>query len=315
LLGLLILVGISAISCAAILIRLAEAPPFAIAAYRVTIAALLIVPYFALQRRRVPQPWPRGILIRTFPAGLFLALHFAFWIYSLTKTSVASSVILVSTTPIFVALFSVTVLRERLRGRLWLGMLCAMAGSVIIAGVDFSFSRTSLWGDVLALLGAIMASGYFLTGRAVRRSLDLARYSVVAYGGAAVLLLIVCAVSGTSLCGFPPETYLILLLLGVGPQLIGHTTFNWALKFLSPTLVALLVLGEPIGATLLAYFFLGEAVTPAKLTGLIVVGLGIAVASFPAPPRSSLFRSSTSPEEPGVKVDMLRENQYFPPES
>jgi drug/metabolite transporter (DMT)-like permease len=302
LLSLLVGVGIVAISCASLLIRLAEAPALTIATYRVTLATLMIAPYLALRELSAPRPWPRHLLLPTIASGIFLALHFVFWIQSLQMTSVASSVILVSTTPFFVAVFSLLWLRERLHRRLWLGIVCTVAGSIIIAGMDRYFSNESLRGDLLALMGALMAGGYLLTGRLVRRHLNLPRYIFVSYGTAAAALLVACRVTHTPLTGFSNSTYLFLGLLALVPQLIGHTTFNWTLGFLSPSLVAVLILGEPLGATLLAYLFLGEHVTESKFFGLCVVALGIVLASLPAP-MSHLNPISPSGKPRGRPVD------------
>ena len=300
LLSLLVGVGMVAISCASLLIRLAEAPALTIATYRVTLATLMIAPYLVVRELPAPRPWPRHLLLPTIASGIFLALHFVFWIHSLQMTSVASSVILVSTTPFFVAVFSLLWLRERLHRLLWIGIVCTVAGSVIIAGMDRHFSNESLRGDLLALLGALMAGGYLLTGRLVRRHLDLTRYIFASYGTAAAALLVACRVTHTPLTGFSNSTYLFLGLLALVPQLIGHTTFNWTLGFLTPSLVAVLILGEPLGASLLAYLFLGEHVSVNKFLGLCVVALGIVLASLPAPmadlkPRSPAGRPPCGP--------------------
>lgn len=316
----LVLTGITAISFASILIRLADAPSLAIAAYRVGIASLLISPYFSLRTTLNSRDWSllqksfrswfdtslrtenqplaghpsvrpevsKGedglmqkthcnvrILGATSLSGLFLALHFAFWIRSVQMTSIASSATLVSTTPLFVALFGHFCRGEQLPGRSWLGILLAIAGSSLIAGNDFHFSSEALCGDLLALAGALAASGYLLVGRFVRRTLDLGTYTLGAYGSAALLLLASNLYTATPLSGFSNQTYLVLILLAVIPQLIGHTTFNWTLGFLSPTTVAVLILGEPLGATLLAYLFFEEALSPLKALGFFVLSTGI----------------------------------------
>jgi drug/metabolite transporter (DMT)-like permease len=305
----LVVSGILAISCAALFIRLTHAPTLAIAAYRTALATLVMLPYAAYRDHRSPQTWSRRVAGQTSLAGLFLALHFVFWIQSLQMTSVASSVVLVSATPFFVALFSLIILREPLHRWLWMGIFCTVAGSIVIAGTDVTFSRENLKGDLLAVLGALMAAGYLLTGRVVQRHLCLAAYTAGAYGAAAAVLGVACLGTKTPLHGFSTQTYLMLVLLAMIPQLIGHTIFNWTLKFLPPTLVSLLILGEPIGATLLAYLLLGERVAPAKLMGLITVGLGIAMASMPAPSQLDLQDPATTPPDTGIKVDNPGENQ------
>ena len=274
-----ILTGIAAISCASIFIRLAEAPPVAIATYRVTLATMVIVPYYALTHRSKPFPWDWKLAVISMVSGAFLAFHFMFWISSLSLTSVASSATLVSTTPIFVALFSYFILKERPSRSLKLGVLCTVLGSAFLAGQDYSFSRTALLGDLLAILGAVMASGYLLAGRFVRERLNLAAYTLAAYGSAALTLLATSFLLSTPLSGFSGETYFFLALIALVPQLIGHTAFNWALRFLSPTRVSVLILGEPIGATALAYLVLGETLSAGKCLGLAVLASGILLSS------------------------------------
>lgn len=270
----LVLAGITAISFASILVRLADAPSLAIAAYRVGIAAIILVPYYTLKMPVVGY-WSGPILRKTLLAGFFLALHFAFWVRSVQLTSIASAATLVSTTPLFVALLDRFCFRHQLPRRSWPGILMVAAGSILLAENDFSFSTEALLGDLLALAGALAAAGYLLAGRSVRRSLDLAAYTLGAYGSAALFLLAFTLGTATPLVGFSPQTYLVFLLLAVVPQLIGHTTFNWTLGFLAPTTVAVLILGEPIGATLLAYCFFGETLSPLKALGLLILGMGI----------------------------------------
>ena len=279
----MVLVGIAAISVASILIRLAEAPAIAIAAYRVTIASLVLGPFYAVRRGTGRSTGGRRALPFILLAGAFLAFHFFLWIQSLSSTSVASSATLLGTTPLFTSLFSIMFLKERPGKQLVPGILCTLLGTGLIAGTDFSFSAEALKGDFLALGGALMASGYFLAGRVARRSADLCTYTFGAYGAAAVVLLVCAVLMGTPLAGFTPRTYLMLLLLALVPQLIGHTTFNWTLRFLSPATVAVLILGEPIGATLLALVVLDEAVPPMRGLGLAVLAAGILLSARAEP--------------------------------
>lgn len=279
----LILVGIASISCASILIRLADAPALSIAAYRVALATLIIVPFYARTGSPWRSEWSRKVFFTTALSGLFLALHFSFWIYSLRMTSIASAATLCNSTPLFVALFSFLWLKESPSGRLKLGILFTLAGSVFVAGTDFSFSRDAVLGDLLAVGGAVMAAGYFISGRIARRSLRLSAYAVVSYGTAAALLIPACHLFGARLSGFSNETYLFLVLLAVVPQVVGHTTFNWALKFIPPTTVSVLVLGEPIGASVLAYFIFGETISPQKGLGLLTLAAGILLSAQSVP--------------------------------
>jgi len=268
-------IGLTAISFASVLIKVCEAPPLIIAAYRLTLASIVLL-LFSLPRtlgefRRLDR---REILLSIL-AGFFLCFHFAFWITSLKYTSVASSVIFVTTNPIFVALASKFFLREELSGTLLLSILVAVLGGFVIGWGDWDGGRRGLYGDLLALLGAVAATGYLLVGRRVRQKMQLTAYITLVYGIAAVLLILLALVRGEVFFDYPPRTYLLFFLLALVPQLIGHTTLNWALKFFSATLVAVFILGEPIGATILAYFILGEPVHRSLLLGGALVLLGV----------------------------------------
>jgi drug/metabolite transporter (DMT)-like permease len=226
--------------------------------------------------------------------GIFLALHFATWITSLEYTSVASSVVLVSTSPLWVALLSPLVLRERPSRLVIFGMVVALIGGTLV-GFSEACSVTSrglicpvaselfqggasLW-NLLALSGAITAAGYLLVGRWLRPTISLMVYIFTVYGVAAVILLILAVFSGKPLAGFPPVTYLYLLILAAGPQLLGHTSFNYGLRYLSASFVSIALLGEPIGSTILALIVLGEIPGPLEVIGGVIILVGIYLAS------------------------------------
>ncbi len=267
--------GVASISFAAIFIKLCQAPALSIAAYRMAIAAVFFLLLTVFQRR----PVVRGLSNRqrrlVFLGGCFLALHFSLWISSLERTSVASSVVLVTTNPIFVAVGSVLFLRERVNGFLVAAILLTVGGAVVIGVHDFQVESTQLFGDILALLAAVGGSGYWLTGRTLRRHIDAIQYAVLVYGIAAILLIVIALLSGAPFTGFRRLDYLYFFLLALVPQIIGHTSINWALRFLSASFVAIAILGEPIGSTILAYFILGESVTLIKILGGAVIILGI----------------------------------------
>ena len=301
----LILVGIASISCASIFIRLADAPALSIAAYRVTLATLILAPFYARGRKPGSIEWNRKVFFTTVLSGIFLALHFSLWIYSLQMTSVASAATLCNSTPLFAALFSVLWLKETLSHRLKLGILFTLAGSVFVAGTDFSLSTRAVWGDLLAVGGAVMAAGYFISGRIARCSLRLPAYTVVSYGTAALLLIPACTLIGAELSGFSERTYLFLVLLAVVPQVVGHTTFNWALKFIPPTTVSVLILGEPIGATILAYFVFDETVSLRKGVGLLILAAGILLSAGTVPGNGGSGRTDAKGSEDGFEGPAL----------
>jgi drug/metabolite transporter (DMT)-like permease len=207
-----------------------------------------------------------------------LSLHFVFWIASLKYTSVASSVVLVNAHPIFVGIGGWLFLKERPGLKLILGICLSVLGSGLISYGDRVISQEALFGDGLALLGAVTASGYFLVGRKMRKDQDLLSYIFPVYSTAGVVLILICFAFRKPFFGYSSSTYLFLFLLALVPQLIGHTTFNWALKYLPASMVAITILGEPVGSTILAYFVLGEGLTSWKIVGGIAIFAGILVA-------------------------------------
>ena len=269
-------IGILAVSTASIFVKLCDAPALVISAYRVTIASLVILPVVTC--RKPWRVWSAGDFKWFLLSGTFLSLHFASWIASLQYTSVASSVILVNAHPLFVGLGGWLLLREKPGLRLLAGIGLSFAGSALIGFGDVTLSGEALLGDALALLGAVAAAGYLLVGRFMRKEGDVLSYVFPVYGWAGVMLIGLSLLFQKPFSGYAPTTYLYLLLLGLVPQLIGHTTFNWALKYLPASRVAVLVLGEPVGSTILAYFVLGEGLTIWKTLGGMGIFAGILMA-------------------------------------
>lgn len=274
-----IAIGIVAVSTASIFIRLAQAPALVIAAYRLTIAALILGPVAYFRYREELRSLTRVEIGLALASGLFLGLHFATWISSLEYTSVASSVVFASTAPLFVGLVAPIFLRERLSRPMIAGIIVSTVGGMVVGVGDFGSSRNELLGDLLAVGGAIFGAGYFLIGRRLRVRLSLIAYITLVYSTAAVFLLALAMGSGQRFTGYPTQTYLFLVLLATVPQLIGHSSFNWALRYLPATFVAVTILGEPIGSTILAYFILAEVPTPLKLLGGALILTGIYLTS------------------------------------
>ncbi len=269
-------IGIIAISTASIFTKLCDAPVLIIATYRMILASLMLMPF--TYYKKTWRGWERNEMGWFLLSGLFLSLHFAFWIASLKYTSVASSVVLVTTHPIFVGIGSWLFLKERIGMNLVLGIALSVLGSGLISYGDMGLSKEALMGDGFALLGAIAASGYLLVGRKMRKEQDLLSYIFPVYSTAGLILILLSLIFQKSYWGYSPSTYLFLFLLALVPQLIGHTTFNWALKYLSASMVAITILGEPLGSTILAYFILGEGLTTWKVLGGISIFVGILVA-------------------------------------
>ncbi|MEE8163587.1 MAG: DMT family transporter [Anaerolineae bacterium] len=271
--------GIVAVSFASIFIRLAEAPSLVIAACRLTIASLILAPAALIRAKEELRTLTRGDLQLALLSGLFLGLHFATWTSSLEYTSVASSVVFVSTSPIFVGLASHSLLKERVSRQMFLGIAVSMLGGMIIGYGDLGLGARELFGDLLAIAGAVMVSGYFLVGRRLRRQLSLLSYIFLVYATAAGFLVALCLLTGHPFSGYSRQTYLMFFLLAVVPQIIGHSSFNWALAYLPATFVGVSTLGEPVGSTILAYFILSEIPTLAKIGGGVLILAGIYVSS------------------------------------
>jgi drug/metabolite transporter (DMT)-like permease len=290
-----IAVGVLAVSTAAILIRLAEAPSLALAFWRCFLGALALAP-FAL-RHRGTLALDRAQTKRLVASGLFLALHFALFISALSFTTVASAAVLVTMSPLFVGAGAALFLSEPPSRRTWVGIALAGAGALAVGVADFGaadLGRRALLGDALAFGGAVAVAGYLLLGRLARRHVPVTVYAAAVYGVAAAALLVVCLLTGTPLAGYDAGTWLAIAGLVVGPQLLGHTVFNGLLSTVTATVVAVAVIAEPVGATILAWLVLAELPTPWFWLGapFILAGVWLAASAgtrgdpqpAPAPP-------------------------------
>ena len=278
--------GVLIVSTASILIRWAQAegvPSIAIAAWRLTIAALVLVPLAAIHARDELRTLSAAHWKLALASGVFLALHFASWIVSLQYTSVASSVALVTTNPIWIALFSVLVLRERMPALRIAAVALALTGSAVILWADTGAASAAAsspsYGNALALIGSFTVCGYLLIGRRLRKSMSLLAYIGVVYGFAALCLIAAAAASGAALWGYSTVAWACLIGMALGPQLAGHSAFNYALKHVTPTTIALAVLGEPVGSALLAWLLFDEAISAVKLGGMALLLGGIFLAA------------------------------------
>ncbi len=269
--------GIAAISFGAIFTRLAEAQPAVVAALRMAFSALLLAAP-ALGSRRIRGEL-RGLSRRDWGAlalaGGFLALHFILWISSLSRTGVAASVVLVTTSPLWIGVYSVVVLRVRLPAVFWGGLSLAIAGGAVIGGGG---AHADAAGNLLATGGAIAVAGYFLVGASLRRRLSIVAYVFPVYSIAAILLVAGTIASGASLAGQAPRTYLYGFLMALVCQAAGHSIFNWALRRLGAADVAVATLGEPVGASILAFAVLGETPGKAVVAGGALILAGIVIA-------------------------------------
>jgi len=278
-------IGLCAVSCGAIFARFAQGyglPSLAIAALRLGLAALIITPMALWQSRRALLALNQRQALLTLGAGFFLALHFATWISSLEYTSVASSTALVTTNLLWIGIASFVLFDEKPRWLMIVGMAVSISGSVLIFWSDSSTSAPGsnpLLGNFLALAGSWCFSAYLLIGRRLRADMPLTAYIWLAYGTAALILVMACQVAGVSLIGYSTPAYLVALGMAVGPQLMGHTAYNWSLKHVSSTFVAVVTLGEPVGSAALAWVFFGETFAFVQGIGFVLLLAGIYLAA------------------------------------
>jgi drug/metabolite transporter (DMT)-like permease len=277
------------ISLAAPLIRLSEAHPLAIAAWRLALSLVVVVAFLVPERgwRQWRRLDARGLALAV-AAGVMLALHFWSWNASLRLTTVAASVVLVNLQPVVVGAVSALWLHEAPTRRQWSGIALALAGALVVAlpdlraagGLSGALGHRGLLGDLLALAGAVTAALYYLVGRRTRATLDLWPYVALVYGACLATLVVIAIVVRVPLLPQPPRELAIFAALAIGPMLLGHTGMNWALRYLPAYVVNLTTLGEPVGATILAALLPGIREIPSALTlaGGAVVLAGILVA-------------------------------------
>jgi drug/metabolite transporter (DMT)-like permease len=279
-------VSLLGISFAAPLVRLSAAHPVAIATWRLGFSLIVIALALAIsgQWRQLRRLGARDLAVAS-AAGVMLALHFWSWNTSVGLTTVAASVVLVNLQPVFVALLSAWWLSEPPGRRQWLGIAAALAGAGVVASEGFmdvvvAAGHRPLLGNLLAIAGAVTAAIYYVIGRGLRKTIDLWAYVAVVYGACFIALLCIAAVLGVPMAPQPPRELAIFAGLALGPMLLGHTGMNYALRYLPAYVVNLTVLGEPIGATLLAALIPGIAEVPTVLTliggGLILAGVVVA---------------------------------------
>jgi drug/metabolite transporter (DMT)-like permease len=276
----LLAVGVLAVSFSSVLVRLATddgAPPLAIAFYRCAFAAAILLPVALIRHREQLRTLPRRRWLLLLASGVALAAHFATWIPSISLTTIAASAVLVQTTPVWVAVFGRFLGERPTRGAV-LGVGVALLGTLVISGGGFEGGTRAIAGDLLAVAGAVFAAVYVMLGRSLRQELSVTTYTGVVYSVSAVVLAGVMAVAGTPFSGFTAEVWLLLALITAGPQFGGHTVFNYLLEHLRAQVVAVALLAEPVGATILAFAVLGEAPGALTIVGGAIVLVGVYLA-------------------------------------
>lgn len=281
----ILLSGVISISFAAIFVRFCDdVPPLMIATYRLIFASIIIISLFKFKHYTISSITKKDLILSII-SGMILSIHFYTWFTSLKLTSIASSVVLVTTSPIFVGIFSFFLLKEKQNINIIIGIALSIIGSTILTIGDINindtliFDKNALMGDIFAVFGAISAAIYMMIGSKVRENLDIIPYITITYTASAIALLLISLLSGQKFVGYKPSSYAFMLLLAVIPQLIGHTSLNWALKHLKSSMVAIVTLGEPIGAAILGYLFFREGIDKYQYVGIILIFMAILIAS------------------------------------
>jgi len=285
-----IFVAIASISAAAILIRLAlgeDMPPVLIAGSRLFIATVILTPITLNRYWSHIQNLTRTELILASISGIFLAIHFMAWVSSLQYTTVLVSVVIVTTGPIWVAILEVIFLRIRLSRLVIVGLVIALAGGIFIglsghggeAEAVQATEDTTIIGAILSWIGAMAVAVYMLIGRKLRAKLPVIPYIWLVYGIATLVMLVVMLVTSTPVLGFSTEGYLVLLAMGLVPQLIGHSSLNYVLEYFPATFVSMFTQLEPIGSAVLAFIFFSELPPSQQIIGSGIIIFGVLLAS------------------------------------
>ncbi|UIO43836.1 DMT family transporter [Brevibacillus brevis] len=274
-----LLIGVIAISSSAIFVKLSDAPAPIIATYRLIFSVLLTLPFLFWNRGALAEigEMSKKVWLLCILSGTFLASHFLLWFESLNYTSVASSTVLVTLQPLFAFIGGYFFFGEKVRFLALTGGFLAIAGSFVIGWGDFQVGGMALWGDFLALMGAVTVTGYWLVGQYVRQHMSSFAYTLVVYTATSVILVAYDLTLGYSLVGYPAADWGWFFCLALFPTLLGHSIFNWIIKWLNTTTISMGILGEPIGTAILAYFILGEVVTPPQWIGGLIIIAGIYV--------------------------------------
>ncbi|MEI5907721.1 DMT family transporter [Bacillus spongiae] len=270
-------VGVIAVSTSAVLVKASSAEAGVIAFYRLFFTIVIMSPVFLFKYRHELNLITKKDWLFSVISGIFLAFHFILWFESLNYTSVASSTVLVTLQPLFAFAGTYLFFKEAISLKAIVAGGIAISGSILISWGDFRISGLALWGDILALLACALVTGYLLFGQHVRKRLSLTTYTFVVYSISSVVLFFYVLIKGENFISLPKEDWVYFLLLAIVPTLLGHTLFNWSLKWISTSTISMAILLEPVGASLLAYYFLAETVSYYQVLGGGIIILGIAI--------------------------------------
>ncbi len=268
-----IVIGVISISTSAVLVKAAAAPSGVIAFYRLFFTVLFMMPVFLYKYVGELKLITRKDCFFSIISGVLLAVHFILWFESLNYTSVASSTVLVTLQPLFAFAGSYFIFKEKFSGKAIISCFLAIFGSLMISWGDFRISGTALYGDILALIACALVTAYMMFGQAVRQRLSLVTYTFVVYTICTSVLFVYVLVAGEPLYPYSLDTWVYFVLLAVFPTLLGHSVFSWSLKWISASTISMAILFEPVGAAVLAYYFLQEKIVWTQAVGgFIVIG-------------------------------------------
>ncbi len=270
-----IVIGVFSVALSAIFVKMTTADSGVTAFYRMLFSILIMSPVFFMKYTQEIKVLSRRDWVFTSIAGIFLAFHFILWFESLNYTSVASSTVLVTLQPLFAFAGTYFFFKERLSAKTLISGAIAVLGSVLIGYGDFKISGMALYGDILALIACALITAYLLFGQDVRKRISLVTYTFVVYGVSTITLFFYILFKGESFGPYPVSEWMWFLLLAIIPNLLGHTLFNWSLKWVSTNVISIAILFEPVGAAILAYYILGEMLTASQIIGGSVVLAGI----------------------------------------
>ena len=270
-------IGVLSVSTSAILVKVSSAPSGVIAFYRLLFTVLFMLPIFLIKyvpelRLITRRDWLFSII-----AGVFLAFHFILWFESLNYTSVASSTVLVTLQPLFAFVGTYFFFKEKFSFKAIISSVIAVLGSVVISWGDFKISGSALYGDILALIACALITANLLFGQDVRKRLSLVTYTFIVYSISTITLFFYVIIKQEPLIPYPTSDWVYFILLAVFPTLMGHTIFNWSLKWLSTSTISMAILFEPVGAALLAYYLLQESVSWSQIIGGCIIIIGVSL--------------------------------------
>lgn len=275
-----IIIGVISVSLSAIFVKLAQAESGVIAFYRMLFSVIIMSPLFFYKYRHELKGFSKRDWLFSSVAGIFLAFHFILWFESLNYTSVASSTVLVTLQPLFAFVGTYFFFKEKLSIKTILSGAIAIGGSFLISWGDFKVSGSALYGDMLALISCALITAYLLFGQDVRKRISLITYTMVVYSVSTICLFFYILIKGESFGPYPSSTWIWFLLLAIIPNLLGHTLFNWAVKYVSTNAISVAILFEPIGAAVLAYFIFAEKLIASQLVGGTIILLGLMLFIF-----------------------------------